>query len=278
MNDKDEEDYICGRNAILAYLEANSKQTISEGESEQKNGELDKIFLTQSARPDKRIDLIRTLAREQKVPIIVSNNQQLERLVGSESRHQGIVARLSHGKSLTLDEFLQSLSESDRGKEKNKLLVIVDGIQDPHNLGAIIRVGHAAGAKGLITTFRRAVGTTAAVARASAGALARLPVIKVQNLVSTIEELKKHGFWIAGLDAAGTTSLFKQDLNLNLAVVIGGEGSGLGRLVTRHCDFLLNIPMSPECESLNAAVAAGIVFYEYVRQNSVQINAESNKS
>jgi 23S rRNA (guanosine2251-2'-O)-methyltransferase len=275
MNDK-EEDYICGRNAILAYLEANSKQTTSGSESEQTGGELDKIFLTQSARPDKRIELIKTLAREQKVPIIVSNNQQLERLVGSESRHQGIVARLSHGKSLTLSEFLQSLNKKASATDEKKLLVIVDGIQDPHNLGAIIRVAHAAGAKGLITTFRRAVGTTAAVARASAGALARLPVVKVQNLVSAIEELKKHGFWIAGLDAAGTTSLFKQDLNLNLAVVIGGEGTGLGRLVTQHCDFLLNIPMSPDCESLNAAVAAGIVFYEYVRQNSAKIGSASH--
>ena len=125
----------------------------------------------------------------------------------------------------------------------NILLALVDGIQDPQNLGTIIRAAQAAGAVGLITTFRRSAGTTAAVAQASAGALARLPIVKVNNLVSAIEELKKHRFWIAGLDADAQTSVFQQDLRLPLAVVIGSEGSGIGRLVAEHCDFLLKIPM-----------------------------------
>ena len=156
-------------------------------------------------------------------------------------------------------------------KNTNSLVALVDGIQDPQNLGAIIRVAHAAGAKGLITTFRRAAGTTAAVAKASAGALARLPIVKVTNLVSTIDELKKHGFWITGLDAEAKTNIFHQDLRMPLAVVIGSEGKGLGRLVSQHCDFLLNIPMSPDSESLNASVAAGIIFYEHVRQNMSKV-------
>jgi 23S rRNA (guanosine2251-2'-O)-methyltransferase len=260
MNDG--EDYLYGRNTILAFLEA--AQQANSSNSSLTAGELDKIFLLQLARPDKRIDLIKTLARQQKVPVLIANKQQLERLVGNDCRHQGVVGRLSHSKSITLPDFLQSIGPKP---DNNFLLVLVDGIQDPQNLGSIIRVADAAGAKGLITTIRRAVGTTAAVAKASAGALARLPVVKVQNLVSAIDALKQHGFWIVGLDAQATTSLFDQDLCLPLAVIIGSEGKGLSRLVKDNCDFLLGIPMSSGSESLNAAVAAGIVFYEHMRQN-----------
>lgn len=269
----EEEEYIYGRNSVLAFLEAAGKPSSSNAGS---GGQLDKIFLAQGLPgPDKRIDLIKKLAREHTVPVMICTNQQLERLVGTDCRHQGVVARLSQGKTISLSEFLQDIKQKNDPENeaaKNILLALVDGVQDPHNLGAIIRVAHAAGAKGLITTVRRTAGTTAAVARASAGALARLPIVKVPNLVAAIDELKKHGFWIAGLDAKTSESVFNHDLRLPLAIVIGGEGKGLGRLVTEHCDFLLRIPMSPDSESLNASVAAGIVFYEYVRQNSIKKN------
>ncbi len=263
--DESEQEYLFGRNVVLTFLEQ-----VSNPDSLGKNsaGQLDKIFLVQGLQYDKRIELIKQLAREQAVPIIVCEKQQLEKYVGFEARHQGIVARISQANALSLPEFLQSLPKpaSEGEKIPNMLIAIADGIQDPHNLGAIIRTAQAAGAKGLIISNRRSVGTTGTVAKASAGALAYLPIVKVKNLVAAINELKKFGFWIAGLDAQGKESFFEHDLRLPLAVVIGGEGKGLSRLVAEHCDFLLSIPMAGQSESLNASVAAGIVFYEYVRQ------------
>jgi 23S rRNA (guanosine2251-2'-O)-methyltransferase len=271
MSDKydfkqNEQEFIFGRNVVLSFLEqANQKEVILVNSAP----ELDKIFLAQGLQYDRRIDKIKLLAREQSVPVVVSEKQQLDKLVGMEARHQGIVARLSQTKTLTLSEFLNSLSDSVNGEVKipNMLIAIADGIQDPHNLGALMRVAQASGAKGLITSHRRSAGTTGTVAKASAGAMAFLPIVKVKNIVSAIEELKKFGFWIAGLDAEGKENFFAHDLRLPLAIVVGGEGKGLSRLVSEHCDFLLRIPMAANSESLNAAVAAGVVFYEYVRQN-----------
>jgi len=260
-----EQEFIFGRNVILSFLEqVNQSDIISHSA-----GQLDKIFLAQGLQFDRRIEKIKQLAREQSVPIIVCEKPQLDKLAGMQARHQGIVARLSQAKTLSLSEFLNSLSDSINREKNipNMLVAIADGIQDPHNLGALMRVAQASGAKGLIMSHRRSAGTTGTVAKASAGAMAYLPIVKVKNIVSAIEELKKFGFWIAGLDAEGKENFFAHDLRLPLAIVVGGEGKGLSRLVAEHCDFLLRIPMSTNSESLNAAVAAGIVFYEYVRQN-----------
>ena len=273
MNDKyeskqNEQECIFGRNVILAFLEQANQIDAESGDGP---SQLDKIFLASGLQFDRRIEKIKELSRQQSIPIIVCEKQQLDKLAGPEARHQGIVARLSHTRTLILSEFLETLTRSLNSENKlpNILIAIADGIQDPHNLGALIRVGHAAGAKALITTHRRSAGTTGTVAKASAGAMAYLPIVKVKNTVSAIEELKKVGFWIAGLDAGCKESFFAHDLRLPLAVVVGGEGKGLSRLVAEHCDFLLRIPMSANAESLNAAVAAGVVFYEYVRQKSV---------
>lgn len=274
-----DEECIYGRNVVLAFLEEAARDRESRTGSPLKdgqdyavkdglsnnNGEIEKIFLAQGSTPDRRIDRIKTLAKERKIPVMVCDRQQLDRLVGPEARHQGIVARLSQTKTFTLSEFLQSIVVEDNKPEK-MLVAMVDGIEDPQNLGSIIRVADAAGAKALITGVRRTAGTTGAVAKASAGALARLPIVKVQNLVSAINELKKFGFWVAGLDAEAKEGYFDHDLRVPLLIVIGSEDKGLSRLVAENCDFLLSIPMSSRSESLNAAVAAGIVFYEYVRQ------------
>ncbi len=262
----DEQEWIFGRNVILSFLE---KANGSERGSGSGPSQLDKIFLAQGLQFDRRIEKIKQLAREQSVPTVVCDKQQLDKLVGMQARHQGIAARLSQTKTLTLSEFLNSLPCSINGEKNipNMLITIADGIQDPHNLGALMRVAQASGAKGLITSHRRSAGTTGTVAKASAGAIAYLPIVKVKNIVSAIEELKEFGFWIAGLDADGKENFFAHDLRLPLAIVVGGEGRGLSRLVAEHCDFLLRIPMAANSESLNAAVAAGIVFYEYVRQN-----------
>ncbi len=264
-SETNETDSIFGRNVILTFLEQAGQSNTGE---ENNSGQLDKIFLAQGLQYDKRIEQIKHLARQQAVPIVVCDKQQLDKMVGHQARHQGVVARVSQAKSLTLEEFLQSLGDTkdENGRAANMLVAIADGIQDPHNLGAIIRTAQAAGAKALITSNRRSAGTTGTVAKASAGALAYLPIVKVKNLVSAIEDLKEFGFWIAGLDAEAKENFYEHDLRLPLAIVIGGEGKGLSRLVAEHCDFLLRIPMAAKSESLNAAVAAGIVFYEYVRQ------------
>jgi 23S rRNA (guanosine2251-2'-O)-methyltransferase len=263
-----EDEIIFGRNVILSFLEKGDEIAEDSGNLSQ----LDKIFLAQGLQFDRRIEKIKILAKEQSVPIMVCDKQQLDRLVGPQARHQGIAARLSQAKSLNLAEFLKSLPNSANGNNKppNMLVVIADGIQDPHNLGALIRVAQGAGAKGLITSNRRSAGTTGTVAKASAGAIAYLPIVKVKNIVNAIEELKKFGFWIAGLDAESKQSFFGYDLRIPIVVVVGGEGKGLSRLVAEHCDFHLRIPMAAKAESLNASVAAGIVFYEYVRQNQCE--------
>ena len=277
-----DDEFIYGRNVVLAFLlEADKgekpqlndlndtdRENDIQGSLNNSSTEIEKIFLAQEwneFRGDQRIERVKELAKQQTIPVMVCDKQQLDRLVGPEARHQGIVARLSQTKSLSLPEFLQSIVNQDNKVDK-MLVTLVDGIEDPQNLGAIIRVAEAAGAKALITGVRRTAGTTGAVAKASAGALARLPIVKVQNLVSAIKELKKFGFWVAGLDAGAKESYFDHDLRLPLLIVIGSEGKGLSRLVAENCDFLLSIPMSAGAESLNAAVAAGIVFYEYVRQ------------
>lgn len=269
MKDKHdkEEEYIFGRNVILAFLEQSSQSAANESIAQ-----LDKIFLASGLQFDRRIEKIKQLARTLSIPIVSCDKQQLDKFTDAQSRHQGIVARLSQAKTLSLQEFLQSLAhlKNDEGKLPNILLAIADGIQDPHNLGALIRVAQAAGAKGLITSHRRSAGTTGTVAKASAGAIAYLPIIKVTNIVNTLNELKDFGFWIAGLDAGGKESLFSQDLKMPLAVVVGGEGKGIGKLVGENCDLLVRIPMASNTESLNASVAAGIVFFEYVRQNLCQ--------
>ena len=172
-----------------------------------------------------------------------------------------------------LADFLGML-EADRQKAElsgqsldGYTVVVVDGIEDPHNLGAIIRVAEASGVKCLILPRRRSVGLTGTVAKVSAGAIASLPLVQVSNLVHAIETLKKHGFWVVGLEGEATQIYTQADLKRPLVVVIGSEQSGMGRLVAQSCDFLLKIPMLGKTESLNASVAAGIFFYEVVRQN-----------
>jgi 23S rRNA (guanosine2251-2'-O)-methyltransferase len=171
-----------------------------------------------------------------------------------------------------LDTFLQKMvldriSREVQGKTMAGYMVaVLDGIEDPHNLGAIIRVAEAAGVKAILIPQRRAAGLTGTVAKISAGALATLPVVRVSNVVQALETLKNYGFWVAALDLDAQEFFTDADLLRPLVVVIGSEGKGVGRLVKEHCDMLVKIPMLGKTESLNASVAAGIFFYEVVRQ------------
>jgi 23S rRNA (guanosine2251-2'-O)-methyltransferase len=184
-----------------------------------------------------------------------------------------VVALISAAEMWKLDTFLQKLgldriAREIAGKSMDGYMVaVLDGIEDPHNLGAIIRTAEAAGVKAILIPQRRAAGLTGTVAKISAGALANIPIVRVSNIVHALETLKKYGFWVAALDLDGRECFTDADLVRPLVVVIGSEGSGVGRLVKEHCDMLVKIPMLGKTESLNASVAAGIVFYEVVRQN-----------
>ena len=176
-------------------------------------------------------------------------------------KHQGVIAYAAAYEYAEVEDILQKA----RDKGEPPFLFLLDNIEDPHNLGAIIRTANLAGAHGVIIPKNRAVGLTATVAKASAGALNYTPVAKVTNLGQTIEELKKEGLWFVCADMDGTR-MYQLDLRGPIGLVIGNEGSGVGRLVKEKCDFIASIPMQGDIDSLNASVAAGVLAYEIVRQ------------
>lgn len=233
---------------------------------------INKILLANGQEHDGRIKQIKVLARQQHVPVQSCDRKKLDQMAGPQRRHQGVLAMISSAQMWKLDTFLQKLVLDRISRElagesmDGYVLALLDGVEDPHNLGAIIRVAEAAGVKALFLPQRRAAGLTGTVAKTSAGALATLPVVRVGNIVQCLETLKKYGFWVAALDLDARETYTKSNLVRPLVIVIGSEGSGVSRLVKEHCDLLLRIPMLGKTESLNASVAAGIMFYEVVRQ------------
>lgn len=224
--------------------------------------EINKILVAKGPRQGS-IREIFALAREQAIVV-----QEVERSVldtlSESTNHQGVLAQMAGVSYLELDELLAKPKDANWAP----FLILLDGVQDPHNLGSIIRSGEAMGIDGVIIPKRRAAPVTQTVMKSSAGAANYLPVCRVGNLAATIDLLKKAGYWIVGADMEGDTC-FAQDLTGPLALVIGGEGSGLSRLVKDKCDFLTSVPMRGEINSLNASVAAGILVFEVVRQRSM---------
>jgi 23S rRNA (guanosine2251-2'-O)-methyltransferase len=264
-------DIVVGKNAVLAFLQ--KQASLSDAEESSETATIHKIFIADGMRPDSRLEAIKRAAKEERVAVVVVDRRKLDRMVsdlpGAENHHQGVIAQMSQVAPLQLSKFLERFAEKQSEQsETNPLIVIVDQIEDPHNLGAIIRVAEAAGAKAILLPERRSAGVTWAVAKSSAGASAVLPVVSIANVVRALEKLKEAGFWIAGLSHDAKQTHYEVDLKRPLAVVIGNEGYGLTRLVSENCDLLLRIPMLGKTESLNASVAAGIVLYEFVRQNS----------
>jgi 23S rRNA (guanosine2251-2'-O)-methyltransferase len=183
--------------------------------------------------------------------------------MASTGAHQGVVAITSAKQYADLDDLLAS----KRGPYS--LIVVLDGVEDPHNLGAILRSADAAGADGIVIPERRAAGVSGVVAKASAGASEHLPISKVTNISRTLEELKAKGLWIVGLDERQKQDYMSVDYKMDCAIVLGAEGKGLHELVARKCDFLVSIPMFGKVPSLNVSVAAGVVLYEVVRQRRI---------
>lgn len=220
---------------------------------------IDKLFILDGCQ-DGPILTIKREAKAKQTPVKFATKERLDQL-SETGKHQGVIAYAAAYEYATVEEIL----DNARQKGEAPFLFLLDNIEDPHNLGAIIRTANLAGAHGVIVPKNRAAGLTAVVAKTSAGALNFTPVARVTNLAKTIEELKKEGIWFVCADMGGTTMY---DLNLKgpIGLVIGNEGEGVGRLVKEKCDMIASIPMKGDIDSLNASVAAGVLAYEIVRQ------------
>jgi 23S rRNA (guanosine2251-2'-O)-methyltransferase len=223
----------------------------------------DRIVIARG-RQDTRVEEIVQLARGRNVSVRFEDRSQLDRLADSKD-HQGVVALAAARAPATLEDILAA-ANAGAGHGSKGLIVLLDGVEDPHNLGAVIRTALAAGAHGVVIPERRAAGLTDTVARASAGALSHLPVAKVTNLVRTMEELKEAGYWLVGLDEEADKSYTQVDYTSPVGIVLGGEGQGLHELTRKRCDFVVSLPTSGPVKSLNVSVAAGVVLFEVLRQ------------
>jgi 23S rRNA (guanosine2251-2'-O)-methyltransferase len=216
---------------------------------------LDRLLVAQGAGGPRLQEII-DMARRAGVPVRFEPRNALDRLAGT-SAHQGVVALGAARKYAELDAVVPS-----------DMLVVLDGVEDPHNLGAIIRTAHAAGAGAVIIPERRAAGVTDVVAKAAAGALEHLPVVRVTNINRSLEELKERGFWIYGLDERGDQPYTEVEYAAQAAMVLGGEGKGLHEQVRKHCDVLVRIPTAGKISSLNVSVAAGVFLFEWKRRRA----------
>jgi 23S rRNA (guanosine2251-2'-O)-methyltransferase len=224
---------------------------------------LDRIVIARG-RQDTRVEEIVQLARERNIPLRFEGRTQIDRLAGSKD-HQGVVAVAAARAAATLEDILAAAS-AGAGHGQKGLIVLLDGVEDPHNLGAIIRTALASGAHGVVIPERRSAGLTDTVARASAGALAHLRVAKVTNLAQTMEELKEAGYWLIGLDEGADKSYTEADYRSPVGIILGGEGKGLHDLTRKRCDFVVSLPTTGPVKSLNVSVAAGVVLFEALRQ------------
>jgi 23S rRNA (guanosine2251-2'-O)-methyltransferase len=223
---------------------------------------LDRLLITRGAGGPRLQEII-DLARQRSVPVRFEPREALDR-ASNGAAHQGVVAFGAAQRYAELDDVLAGAGV--------QLLVLLDGVEDPHNLGAIVRTAHAAGASAILIPDRRAAGLTEVVAKAAAGALEHLPVVRVGNVSQTLETLKKRGFWIYGLDERGTQLYSETDYAKPTVLVLGAEGQGLHQLVKKHCDLLVRIPMAGALSSLNVSVAAGIVLFDWRRVHSPTVS------
>jgi rRNA methylase, putative, group 3 len=240
-----EESIIIGRNAVLEAFR--SGKTI------------DRLFVLTGCEDGPVKSILREAKKTDAVVSFV-NGQKLDQLANS-TKHQGVVAYAAAYEYAQMEDIFARAAE----KGEDPFIILLDGIEDPHNLGAIIRTANLSGAHGVIIPKRRAAGLTATVAKASAGALNYTPVVKVTNMTAAIKELKDRGLWFVCADMDGTV-LYDLDLKGPIGLVIGNEGEGVSRLVREACDFVVSIPMKGDIDSLNASVAAGVLAFEVVRQ------------
>ncbi|WP_174734497.1 23S rRNA (guanosine(2251)-2'-O)-methyltransferase RlmB [Mesobacillus harenae] len=237
------EETIIGKNPVIEALKSSR--------------DINKILIAEGSQ---RMQPIVALAKEANVIVQFVPKKKIDQM--SEGNHQGVIAHVAAYQYAELDDLFAAAEK----KNESPFFLLLDEIEDPHNLGSIMRTADATGAHGIIIPKRRSVGLTASVAKASTGAIEYIPVVRVTNMARTIEDLKERGVWIAGTDASGKEDYRTFDGTLPLGLIIGSEGKGMGRLVRDKCDFLINLPMAGKVTSLNASVAAALLMYEVYRK------------
>lgn len=240
------DDQIEGRNSVLELLESGK--------------DINKIYVTRGERHGS-INKILGIARERKIIVVEKDKRQMDEMA-QEENYQGVIAIVPPFEYVEIQDILQEAIE--RGEEP--FILILDGIEDPHNLGSIIRTAETAGVHGIIIPKRRAVSVNSTVNKASAGAVEHMKIARVTNISDAIEELKQAGLWICGTDINSEKYYYNQDLTGPLGIVIGNEGKGISEKVKKNCDFNVKIPMKGKVTSLNASVSTGIIVYESVKQ------------
>ena len=240
------DDQIEGRNSVLELLESVK--------------DINKIFVTRGEKHGS-INKILGIAKERKIIVVEKDKRQMDEMA-QEENYQGVIAIVPPFEYVEISDILKTAEE----REEDPFILILDGIEDPHNLGSIIRTAETAGVHGIIIPKRRAVSVNSTVNKTSAGAVEHMNIARVTNISDAIEELKQAGLWICGTDVETDKYYYNQDLTGPLGIVIGNEGKGIGDKVKKNCDFLVKIPMKGKVKSLNAAVSTGIVLYEAVKQ------------
>lgn len=238
-------DYIIGRNPVIEVLKSSR--------------DINKIWVAENSIKGQAQQIIE-LAKERGILINFVPKKKIDQMV--EGNHQGVVAQVAAYEYVHIDDILKVAEK----REEMPFILLLDEIEDPHNLGSIMRTADAVGAHGIVIPKRRAVGLTATVAKSSTGAIEHIPVARVTNMARTIEELKEKGVWIIGTDASAKDDYRNLDGSMPLALIIGSEGKGIGRLVKEKCDFLIKMPMVGHVTSLNASVAGSLLMYEVYRK------------
>lgn len=240
------DDQIEGRNSVLELLESGR--------------DINKIFVTRGEKHGS-INKILAIARERKIIVVEKSQKQMEEMA-QEENYQGVIAIVPPFEYVEVEDILAYANE----KQEPPFVLILDGIEDPHNLGSIIRTAETAGVHGIIIPKRRAAAVNSTVGKVSAGAVQYMKIARVTNITDSIEKLKENGLWICGTDISTDTYYYNQELTGPLGIVIGNEGAGMSDRVKKSCDFLVKIPMKGKVTSLNASVSAGIVIYEAMKQ------------
>ena len=245
-----EVDQVEGRNSVIELLESGK--------------DINKIFITRGEKHGS-INKIISMAKQRKIIIVEKDKKQMDSMAKIQNS-QGVIAQVPPFEYCEVEDIL----EYAKSKNEDPFLLILDGIEDPHNLGSIIRTAETAGVHGVIIPKRRAAAVNGTVNKVSAGAVEHMKIARVTNISDTIEKLKKEGLWICGTDINTNKYYYEQDLTGPIGIVIGNEGSGMSKLVTKSCDFLVKIPMLGKVTSLNASVSTGIVLYEAVKQRKMK--------
>ena len=250
------DDQIEGRNSVLELLESGK--------------DINKIFVTRGEKHGS-INKIIAIAKERKIIVVEKDKKQMEEMA-QEENYQGVIAIVPPFEYVEIEDILQTAKE----RNEDPFVLVLDGIEDPHNLGSIIRTAETAGVHGIIIPKRRAVSVNSTVNKVSAGAVEHMKIARVTNITDAINELKEQGLWICGTDINTDKYYYNQDLTGPLGIVIGNEGQGISQKVKNNCDFLVKIPMKGKVTSLNASVSTGIIIYEVVRQKNLK-NILNNK-